>query len=96
MVYPSHFTAGIFGFDQEPNALPFETIQLSLESARDKIPGQEHKLRPWLQDFTYGDPAYGVSEVKAQIDATAEEIGHGYMLWNANVEFTAAALGDDG
>ena len=96
MVYPSHFTAGIFGFDEEPNALPFETIQLSLESARAKIPGQEHKLRPWLQDFTYGEPAYGQSEVKAQIDATAEEIGFGYMLWNANVEYTTDALGDDG
>lgn len=96
MVYPSHFTVGIFGFDEEPNALPFETIQLSLASARDKIPGHEHKLRPWLQDFTYGEPAYGVSEVKAQIDATAEEIGFGYMLWNANVEFTAGALGAGG
>ncbi len=58
MVYPSHVTAGIFGFDEEPNALPFETIQLSLDSARANIPGQEHQLRPWLQDFTYGEPAY--------------------------------------
>ena len=79
-----------------PNALPFETIQLSPESARAKIPGEEHKLRPWLQDFTYGDPEYGESEVRAQIDATAEEIGFGYMLCNANVEFTTEALGADG
>ncbi len=38
----------------------------------------------------------GESQVKAQVDATAEEIGFGYMLWNANVEYTTGALGADG
>jgi hypothetical protein len=95
MIYPSHFTPGIFGFDREPNALPYETIQRSLEMAKEKLPGQEHKIRPWLQDFTLGEPEYGPDEVRAQIDATEDEIGYGYMLWNAAVEYTEDALREE-
>ena len=52
MIAPSLVTAGNVGFDEEPNALLFETVQLSLGSARTTIPGQAHESRPWLQEFT--------------------------------------------
>ena len=64
-----------------------------MNSAAGKVPGQELKIRPWIQDFTMGDPPYGVSEVQAQIDASREAGASGWMLWNPDSSFTAGALG---
>lgn len=92
MIYPSHFNAGSIDVGGEPNAMPYETISLSVSLALDKMPGMELKLRPWLQDFTYGEPEYGPDEVRAQIQATEELGASGWLLWNAASEFTEDAL----
>jgi hypothetical protein len=95
MIYPSHFDATSIDVGGEPNALPYETIDLSMRLALDKMPGMELKLRPWLQDFTYGEPEYGPDEVRAQIQATEENGGSGWLLWNAASEFTEGALAEE-
>ena len=92
MIYPSHFDASSIDVGGEPNALPYETISLSVELSLDKMPGMELKLRPWLQDFTLGEPEYGPAEVRAQIDATEELGASGWLLWNAASEVTEGAL----
>lgn len=92
MIYPSHFTAGALGMDEEPNAEPYETLKITMAMAAEKVPGMVLKIRPWLQDFTWGDPPYGPKEVRDQIDATMEEGGSGWMLWNPNGTVTRGAL----
>ncbi len=92
MAYPSHFTAGPLGMSQAPNEAPYETLQVTMSSAASKVPGMVLKIRPWLQDFTMGDPPYGPEQVGDEIRATMEGGASGWMLWNPNSEFTAGAL----
>ncbi|MBA2278784.1 MAG: putative glycoside hydrolase [Chloroflexia bacterium] len=97
MVYPSHFPNGSLDVAGHPNAFPYETIEISMSLAKEKLPTRMLKVRPWLQDFTFFDlpPAYGNDEVRAQIDA-AEAVGtSGWMLWDPNNEFHAGALDPD-
>lgn len=94
MIYPSHFTAGPLGLDGSPNAMPYETVLITMNSAAKKVPGEVLKIRPWIQDFTMGDPPYGVPQVADQVRAVAEAGGSGWMLWNPNSQFTAGALGN--
>jgi len=92
MVYPSHFNEGSIGVDGHPNSFPYETLDITIGLGQAKMPGLELKMRPWLQDFTLGDPPYGPEEVRAQIDATMDNGASGWMLWNADSEVTVGAL----
>jgi hypothetical protein len=92
MIYPSHFDITSIDVGGEPNDLPYETISTSVYLALDKMPGNELKLRPWLQDFAWGDQPYDADQVRAQITATEEQEGSGWLLWNAGSEFTEDAL----
>ena len=60
-------------------------IDDQLTVLEDRVAGRV-VVRPWLQDFGY--PA---QRVRAQIDV-AEEMGLGWMLWNATAEVTVGAL----
>jgi hypothetical protein len=53
---------------------------------------EANKLRPWLQDFSYGG-TYGPTEVKAQIQATYDVGLNSWMLWSASNIYTSSALG---
>jgi hypothetical protein len=91
MVYPSHFDPTAIDVGGDPNDHPYETIQLSLALAKEKMPGLEMKLRPWLQDFDLGRK-YTTEDVKVQIQASDEADTSGWMLWNAANEYTDDAL----
>lgn len=92
MIYPSHFFEGSMGFDV-PNDHPYEVILYSLQNARERIPQFADKLRPWLQDFSYGEGReYGPQEVRDQIDASNEFGAPGWMLWNASSSYQEDAL----
>ncbi len=93
MVYPSHYWAGSFGF-QRPNAYPYEIVRRALRDGLDRSAAVEGAgtIRPWLQDFTLGDPPYGAPEVRAQIQA-AYDVGIAeWILWNPGSRYTEAAL----
>lgn len=93
MVYPSHYWEGSFGFS-EPNAHPYEVIHAALTSAVERsalLPGAG-KVIPWLQDFTLGAPAYGIPEVRAQIEAVYDAGLSEWILWNASSRYTEGAL----
>jgi hypothetical protein len=92
MVYPSHFYEDSIGVDGAPNAFPYETVQIAIGLGASRIPGFELKIRPWLQDFSMGDPPYGPNEVRAQISAAMEEGASGWMLWNPHSDVTTEAL----
>ena len=52
--------------------------------------------RPWLQDFTLGEPFYEAPEVRAQIQATYDAGIDEWLLWNAGSRYTEAALAPAG
>ncbi len=98
MIYPSHYWKGSYGY-KNPNNAPYDIIKFSLRDAIrksvDHSQGEEvvkEKIRPWLQDFTLGYPAYGAEEVRAQIRA-ANDLGiKEWLLWNPSVRYTKNAL----
>lgn len=93
MVYPSHYGPGVFGFDV-PNNHPREVVDQTLEIMNRQADGLPIAIRPWIQDFGYGAfPPYTADQVRAQMDAAAEQGAAGWMIWNARATFTEAALG---
>ncbi len=96
MLYPSHFYAGSMGFDI-PNDHPYEVVLWSLQNAEKRLPQDQAKFRPWLQDFSLGQGiAYGPTEVKRQIDASHDAGTSGWMLWNAGNEYHTSELAANG
>ena len=93
MVYPSHYGPGVFGFEV-PNNHPYEVIDQTLEIMNEQAEGLPVVIRPWIQDFGYGEfPPYTAEQVRAQMTAAAEQEARGWMIWNARATFTEAALG---
>jgi hypothetical protein len=99
MTYPSHYSRGNLGV-QWPNNDPYAILKRSLDDAigRLRAAGLTHvKVRPWLQDFTYGYPdnppvTYGPEQVRAQIQATYDAGSDTWLLWNAANKYTEGAL----
>jgi hypothetical protein len=93
MVYPSHYWEGSFGFD-DPNGHPYEIVRHALSDALSRSEGIEGAgaIRPWLQDFTLGEPFYGAPEVRAQIQAAYDVGIQEWILWNPSSRYTEAAL----
>ncbi len=61
--------------------------------AKKRMDGLTLPIRPWLQDFSFpGMTPYGEKEVRAQIDATEQGGGSGWLLWDPNNKYTEAAL----
>jgi hypothetical protein len=90
MVYPSHYGPGEYGLD-DPNAAPGPTVEWSLSHFRRELKQSKAELIPWLQDFSYGR-AYGLADVRAQIDAARLMGARGYLLWNPLGIYTPGAL----
>jgi hypothetical protein len=93
MVYPSHYWRGSFGYPV-PNAHPYEVVKRALTDALRRsaaVPGAG-ATRPWLQDFTLGQPRYGAPEVRAQIQAAYDAGIQDWILWNPGSRYTEAAL----
>ena len=93
MIYPSHFPDNSIDVPGHPNDYPYETIDISLSHGVAKLDGNAHKIRPWLQDFSFFDMTpYGDAEVRAQIEAS-EDIGtSGWLLWDPNNQYHPGAL----
>jgi hypothetical protein len=90
MVYPSHYGSGEYGLP-DPNAIPGETVRLSLIDFLNALEGHRARLTPWLQDFSLGR-TYTLADVRAQV-ATARALHtHGFLLWNAEGVYHAPAL----
>lgn len=91
MVYPSHYSSGFLGY-KNPADYPYEVVGYSIRGALKKLedynktkesgsPGSAAKIRPWIQAFNLG-AVYDVTKIKAQIKASDESGGIGWMLWN--------------
>ena len=93
MVYPSHYFTRSYGYDK-PNAYPYEIVRQALRDAvrRSSLVDGAGATRPWLQDFSLGEPIYGSPEVRAQIQATYDAGIQEWILWNPGSRYTEAAL----
>jgi len=97
MVYPSHYPHGAFGVER-PNQDPYTIVKAALDTARTRdealgISRAEH-VRPWLQAFTLGQPAYGPVQLLAQKKAVYDAGYRGWVLWHpgSNYEVFVDAL----
>jgi hypothetical protein len=94
MVYPSHYPPNFNGW-ANPNAHPYELIKYVMGSGAEKAYKASTtplKLRPWLQDFSLGTPAYGKTEVEEQIQATYDSGLTSWMLWDPSNRYAGGAL----
>ena len=96
MVYPSHYSAGNFGF-QDPAEHPYEvikgTIEKGLEQLGDKAELAKPKIRPWLQVFDIG-AEYTPEMIKKEISATYDSLGEkstGWLLWDPSNRYERAS-----
>ena len=90
MVYPSHYPRGDLGL-AVPNAEPYKVLKISLSKAKERdlklgIKTPEH-VRPWLQAFTLGKPAYGPAEIEAQKQGAYDAGYDGWVLWNPGSKY---------
>jgi len=93
MVYPSHYYPGVFDVPV-PNEAPYVMIDRTLEIMNAQAAGLPLRIRPWIQDFGYGGfRAYTAADVRAEMQAVADNGGAGWMIWNAAAVFSEAALG---
>lgn len=93
MVYPSHYWAESFGYDH-PNAYPYEVVRAALRDAQQRSATVDGAglTRPWIQDFSLGEPVYGGPEVRAQIQATYDVGIQEWILWNPGSRYSESAL----
>ena len=95
MVYPSGWHAGSLGFAYPPEH-PGPVVRINVEATVEKArPHGTALVRPWLQDFhDYQSRGLGyyAEEVHAQIAATAEAGGIGFMLWDPSLKYEEQAL----
>jgi hypothetical protein len=87
MVYPSHYSPGWLGFD-DPNEHPYDVTTDAIQDAQARIE-QGVVLRPWLQAFWWTN-----DQIRTSIQA-AEDLGVGWILWNAVSNFDRAAIPTD-
>ena len=90
MTYPSHYPRGSFGAAR-PNAEPEMIQRVAISKAHDrdialKITKPEH-VRPWVQAFTLGAPAYGPAEIEAQKRGIYAAGYDGWVLWNPGSKY---------
>jgi hypothetical protein len=77
-----------------PNDFPYETIAQTLEVGAARVPTA--RTRPWIQDFSLpGLTPYATAEVRAQIRACDEAGTAGWMAWDPNNVYHAAAFVQD-
>ena len=93
MTYPSHYSPGMYGLPA-PNAAPYDIIDHALRDAKARNARVKHPpdIVPWFQDFTLGEPSYGVQQIRAQMQAGYDNGIRSWMLWNASSKYTLDAL----
>ncbi len=99
MVYPSHYGAGVFGFDV-PDAHPYDTVYQALMLSQEVLgqgAGEECAVvRPWLQAFTAtwvnGHISYDAAQIREQIQAVYDAGYEEWILWNATCRYPTELL----
>lgn len=94
MVYPALYWPGSFQIP-DPNADPYLLVKTAMDRAVQRTSnasGQVATIRPWLQAFTLGGPAYGPTEIQAQIQAVEDAGLVEWLFWNPDSTYPSAAF----
>jgi hypothetical protein len=93
MTYPSHYSRGMYGIPY-PNASPYATIDRAMKDAKTRNASVSPApiIVPWYQDFTLGAPHYGVTQIRAQMQAGYDNGVRSWILWNPGSKYTVSAL----
>ncbi|WP_051226378.1 putative glycoside hydrolase [Butyrivibrio sp. MC2013] len=97
MIYPSHYYDGSMGLDH-PDLYPYETIDGAMKKSAEELKrvnpkgtGKQAAVRPWLQGFTASYlkkyRKYGAEEIKAQIQAVADNGIDSWIIWNPSCKY---------
>ena len=99
MLYPSTFDHGLNGMPgyEKAVAYPYVIVYESMLRVIPKVKATNPNIivRPWTQDFPdYGFDrrTYTPDEVRAQMFASYDSGGGGWMLWDPRVKYTPEAL----
>lgn len=92
MMYPSHYAKGEYGI-KDPNKAPYQTVHRTVKDTLELIKRSSStaELRPYLQDFSLG-VKYTPDHVRDQIQASADNGVHNWLLWNPSCRYTREAL----
>ena len=83
MTYPSHYPPGSFQLPH-PNAAPYDVLHIAVSRARErdaKLGIMGEHVRPWLQAFTLGKPAYGPEQLEEQKRGVYDSGYDGWVMW---------------
>jgi hypothetical protein len=92
MLYPSHFYKNFDNLAYPPDH-PEHFIGEGVKKVARKTAGSGVVIRPWLQAFPYRIRNYGPAYVARQIRANRDAQGTGYLLWNAENNYTVGFAG---
>ncbi len=92
MIYPSHYDAGNFNFEN-PADHPYEVMFQTLQKGKEIFEEANQpftNIRPWIQDFNLG-AVYTPEMVQAQMKAASDAGLHGgWLIWNPRNTYRAA------
>jgi hypothetical protein len=94
MAYPSAYHVGIPNY-RNPVAHPYEVVFETVRRMRERSAHTKAHVRPWIQDFrdyAFDRRPFGVSEIRAEMQAALDAGGTGWMLWNPHNSYTVDAL----
>lgn len=83
MTYPSHYPPGSFQLPR-PNAAPYDVLHIAISRARErdeKLGIKGEHVRPWLQAFSLGKPAYGAEQLEEQKKGVYDAGYDGWVMW---------------
>jgi hypothetical protein len=89
MTYPSHYPPGSLNI-AHPNAEPYAIIHAAIVRAHErdlKLGLTGERVRPWLQAFTLGPPAYGPEQIREQKRAVYDAGYDGWVMWNPGSKY---------
>ena len=89
MTYPSHYPPGSLNIAR-PNAEPYAIIHAAIVRAHErdiKLGLTGERVRPWLQAFTLGAPAYGPDQIREQKRAVYDAGYDGWVMWNPGSKY---------
>ncbi|MEB3285661.1 MAG: putative glycoside hydrolase [Candidatus Sericytochromatia bacterium] len=92
MLYPSHFYKNFDNLAYPPDH-PEHFIGEGVKKVAQKTAGSGVAIRPWLQAFPYRIRNYGPAYVARQIRANRDAQGTGFLLWNAENNYTVGFAG---
>lgn len=97
MIYPSHYDAGNFNFDNPANH-PYEVMFQTLQKGREIFEEANQpftNIRPWIQDFNVG-AVYTTEMVREQMKAIRDAgLAEGWLIWNPHNKYRMAIFNKD-